>query len=398
MRMNRNSRYLLGAAMAVSTCALMAGCSSPDSDQATGPTPADTWRIGVEAPLSGSQATLGRGMLQGAQLAAQEINDNGGVLGKQIELVQIDDAADPETGVRAAQRAINDGLVGVVGPYNSGVGVMTLPQYVDAGLVPVRLTSDNATDGLGITLQPMSSQIAPVTVQALVELFDAKSVAIIYDETQIYNESTSSAVKEGLEAAGVEVTNYLPLKPGAADYSEIVGQATAGNPDVVYSSVYFPEGALIAKALADDTRAASTSGCLLDYSSYDTGYVDDAGVEVAQRCEVVGVPAPGDFAGAAEFVARFEEQFGSPPGTWSPYTYDSLKILVESAELAGGWDPEKLGAQLSSVSDWQGWTGSVSIQAGTGNRDPATVVVTAVDDEGEFHVAANWVDAVGAPY
>ena len=81
------------------------------------------WKIGLEGPLTGSQSDIGIGMLKGAQLAAQEINAAGGVLGRQVEIIPIDDAADPTVGVAAANEAIRAGLDGVVGPYNSGVGL-----------------------------------------------------------------------------------------------------------------------------------------------------------------------------------------------------------------------------------------------------------------------------------
>ena len=66
--------------------------------------------------------------------------------GKQVEIVPIDDAADPATGVTAATAAaaIAAGLDGVIGPYDSGVGVQTLPLYEQAGMVPMRLTSNSA--------------------------------------------------------------------------------------------------------------------------------------------------------------------------------------------------------------------------------------------------------------
>jgi branched-chain amino acid transport system substrate-binding protein len=147
-----------------------AGCGDSDSDTSG----SDAFRLGLEAPLSGEQAVLGKGMLKGAQLAAGRLNEQGGIEGKEVEIVPIDDAADPEKGVEAAEAAIDEGLDGVVGPYNSGVGIETLPLYVDAGLVPVRLTSDTATNGMGFTLQPMTYQIAPVASAALTDWLGAK--------------------------------------------------------------------------------------------------------------------------------------------------------------------------------------------------------------------------------
>src|SRR6185437_14115064 len=88
------------------------------------------WKIGLEGPITGSQSDVGTGMLEGAQLAAQEINAAGGALGRQVQIVPIDDAADPTVGVAAAKAAIHAGLDGVVGPYNSGVGLQTLPLFI----------------------------------------------------------------------------------------------------------------------------------------------------------------------------------------------------------------------------------------------------------------------------
>lgn len=370
-------------------------CSSGQSSPSGSPSASTNavWRVGLEAPLSGELATLGTGMLQGAQLAADQINAEGGVLDREIEIIPIDDGGNPDTGVSAANAAIAAGLDAVVGPYNSGVGIKTLPLYTNAGVVPVRLTSDNSTDGMGYTLQPMSDQISPVTSQALKTWLKAKKVAILYDSTQNYTTSVSKAVKDQLAKADVTVTSYQPIQPGKASYVDELKSAQAAKPDVIYSAVYYPEGAII----AGEMRAAAQK-CLLDYASYDNGYVQNAGTKNAQVCQVVGVPSPTDFQNSAQYSQAFQAKFGTAPGTWSPYTFDSVKFAVDGAAKAGGWEPEKLNPVLSSVKGWQGWTGSVTIAPQTGNRTPATVVVTDVDDQGGFHVDKAWAKAVGAPY
>ncbi len=240
------SKTRLATALLLAISALLAaGCGSSDSDDSG----SSDFRVGLEAPLSGEQSVLGKGMLKGAQLAAAQLNDDGGIRGKQVEIVPIDDAADPETGVKAAKAAIADGLDGVVGPYNSGVGIETLPLYIDAGLVPIRLTSDSSTNGLGFTLQPMTYQIAPVASQALNEWLGAKTVAIAYDPTQNYTVSVSQALKASLEKAGVTVTAYEKVQPGKKSYTDVVDKLAATKPDVIYAAVYFPEGGLIAKEM-----------------------------------------------------------------------------------------------------------------------------------------------------
>jgi branched-chain amino acid transport system substrate-binding protein len=368
-----------------------AGCGSSSSDDSG----SDLFRVGLEAPLSGEQSTLGQGMLKGAELAATKLNAKKGIAGKQVEVVPIDDAADPATGVKAAKSAIDAGLDGIVGPYNSGVGIETLPLYKKAGLVPIRLTSDNSTNGLGFTLQPMTYQIAPVASRALTGWLRAKTVAIAYDPTQNYTVSVSKALKSSLEKAGVTVTAFEKVQPGKKDYTDVVEKLAAAKPDVIYAAVYFPEGGLIAKEMRE---AKVESQCVADYASYDTGFVETAGIAAARACPVVGVPAPEDFAGSASKVANYQDEFDEEPGTWSPYTYDSLNFLADGVEKAGGTTAQKLTNALNGVRDWRGWTGSVTIDPHNGNRQPATVVIVDTDAKGQLHVDETWAKAVGAPY
>ena len=162
----------LAAVVAAAVLTLgIAACG--DSDDDSSGDDSGKVRIGLEAPLSGDLEILGEGMLNGAELAADQLNEDGGLLGKDIEIVPIDDGGDAAIGVPAVEDAIDEGLDGVVGPYNSGVGVETLPLYEQAGLVPIRLTSDTDTEGFGFTLQPMGSQIAPVTAEALTDFIGA---------------------------------------------------------------------------------------------------------------------------------------------------------------------------------------------------------------------------------
>jgi len=380
-------------AAVVTACVLILGIAAcgGDDDDSSGDD-SDKVRIGLEAPLSGDLEELGQGMLNGAELAADQLNQDGGLLDKDIEIVPIDDGGDAEIGVPAVEEAIDAGLDGVVGPYNSGVGVETLPLYEDAGLVPIRLTSDTDTEGLGFTLQPMGSQIAPVTAEALTDFIGASRVAIAVDKSEEYTTGIAGEVRSALEARGAEVTAFEQIQPGQKDYSGVVNKLAAGNPDAIYAAVYSPEGALIAKAISP----GSSPPCLLDYGAYDDGYLEDAG-EAAPNCDVVGVPAPSDFAGSETFVSDYEDQFGEAPGTWSPYTYDSVNVLAQAVEDTGGFEAEALTAVLGEVKGVEGWTGPITLEPGTGNREPATVTVDEVK-QGAFTVNQAWAKAVGAPY
>lgn len=358
--------------------------------------PSESLKIGVEGPLTGDQALTGQGMLNGALLAATEINAAGGVDGRQIEIVPIDDMADPETGVAAANAAIEAGLDAVVGPYNSGVGIETLPLYESAGIVPVRLTSNSKTNSMGFTLQPMDYQIAPVATTGLTQWLSAQTVAIIFDTTAEYTSSIAQSLQAELEAAGATVSAAIPITPGESDVAAAVSEASQSGADVIYGATYFPEGALIAKAISEQQIPQL---CVLDYASDDPGYIVNSGsLDVAQRCSLVGVPTPSDFVDGEEFIADYEAEFGEAPGTWSPYTYDSVRMIAAAIDQTGGTDADALTDFYNGVSEWPGVTGSVTIDPANGNREPATVVFLRVTNDGEFRVDSDWASAVGAPF
>ena len=387
---SRTSSALVATLLPFVTCTVAVAGLAPNATGANA-----TVRIGLEAPLSGEQKSIGAGMLNGAKLAAAQLNARGGLLDRQVEIVPIDDAADPATGVQAATAAIKKGLDGVVGPYNSGVGAKTLPLYLAAGIVPIRLTSADATAGLGFTLQPMTSQIAPVASDALTKWLGAKSVAIVYDSTQLYTQSVAGALETLLEQAGVAITAYQPIDPGKRSYADVVTSVVAAKPDVIYAATYYPEGGLIAKAMY---QLHTSSHCVADYGSYDSAFVTVAGKAAAKECPVVGVPAPTDFSAAGRFVAAYRKQFRAAAGTWSPYAYDSVNFLAYGVRRTGGFAPAPLTKELGTVNGWSGWTGYVTIDATTGNRQPATVVVTLTDAKGQLHVDTTWAKAVGAGY
>ena len=143
--------------------------------------------------------------------------------------------------------------------------------------------------------------------------------------------------------------------------------------------------------------AKATPSCMADYGAYSNGFVDTAGKKAAQTCPVVGVPAPNEFSGAKKYVAAYRKEFKDAPGVWSPYTYDSVNFLAQGVQQAGGFDAAKLAPALNKTS-FSGWTGSVTIDPSTGNREPATVVVLEVDKAGNFQIDKSWSKAVGAKF
>jgi branched-chain amino acid transport system substrate-binding protein len=362
----------------------VAGCGGGSSSS-------EPVKIVIEGPISGSQAANGIDMRNAARLAVDQANANGGVLGRKLELIEGDDKADPEVGKEVAQQAVDDGAFAVVGPYNSSVGIENLQTYVDAGIIPIHLTSNAATDGLGYTVQPKDYQTAPIEAKAITGYFKAQRVAIVYD-TSAYTAGIAEQLREALRAEGAQVVLSQSFAEGKLDAPALVQKIVAAKPDLFFSSTYFPEGGKIAKEAAAQGVEAT---CLMGLANQDPKFVDSAGLDAAKRCYSSGVPSAAQFAGARTYVADYRSKFDTEPGTWGTFTYDSVELLLSAVRAVGAWDADRVRENLSNTTAYAGITGEIDIDPETGHREVVPVVILDINDQGSYVVDKKWAKFAG---
>jgi ABC-type branched-subunit amino acid transport system substrate-binding protein len=383
------SRSLGGLAL---TAALLIGSAAYQASPAVGAgTAPKAGVVAVEGPMTGEQASTGIDMANGAQLAVDQINAAGGVDGVKLTLLRVDDRATPAGGLSAAHKAIASHAFAVVGPYNSSVGVVNLPVYADAGLPIVRLTSSVKTEGLGVTTQPMDSQVAPVEVKEITKVLHATRPAVIYD-TSTYTAGIASQVKSALKMAGDPVVAFVSVNSSQTNFSRALQKVMRSHPDLLYIAAYGAEAGTIAK----DASTMNLGKCFVDLAAQGPDFVSAATQPVASACLSSGVPNAQQFAGAAQYVSSYQSDFGSPPGTWGTFTYDSVEILANAIKQAG-WHQKAVIADLDHTKNYVGITGPITIAAKTGNRVQNTVVILDVDPAGNYVIDSQWAAATGFP-
>ena len=377
-------RATTACAVALGTAAILCGVlvspvASAGPGQVTAPRgESDPIVIAVEAPLTGSQSANGKDMLRGVTLAVREVNARGGVLGRQVSLVPIDDRADADRAEASVATAVAAGAVAVIGPYNSSVGVINLSSYMDAGIVPLRMTSADQTQGFGATTQPMVKQTSPTEVPYLASM--AKTRVTMLVDPSAYTTSVAQRTAQGLRKQGIDVV-MISIDAGANDYTAAVSDAVATNPDVIYSSTYYPEGAKIAQALAE---ANTTAACFMNLANVDTAFVAEAGIPVSRTCTFSGVPAAEQFPGAQAYVTRYIAAFGKQPDVWGSFTYDSALVLFAAMERAGTTRYSPLLTAVLGTTGLRGATGTITINPTSGNRRNAPMFILKVNRSGDF--------------
>ena len=347
--------------------------------------------IAVEGPMSGTQASTGIDMADGAQLAVDQINAAGGVDGVQLKLLKLDDKATATGGVAAERKAVASHAFAVVGPFNSSVGVANLSLYKKGGLPIVRLTSSVKTEGFGATTQPMDSQVAPVEINEITNVLHATRPAIIYD-TSTYTAGIAKQVKAGLAKAGDPAVAMVPVQSTQTNYASAVRKVAASHPGLLYIAAYGAEAGGIAKAAA----TANTGKCFVDLAAQGPDFVTAATQPVASACLSSGVPSAQQFTGASQYVTNYQSMFHASPGTWGTFTYDSVEILAAAVQQAG-WHQKGVGTALGRIRNYQGITGPITIAPSTGNRVQSTVVILDVNSAGNYVIDPQWATATGFP-
>lgn len=380
---------IFAAVTAMASVVLGAGISSSPAGASAG-----VVKIGVEGPMSGPQASTGIDMWRGASLMAATVNSSGGLLGKQIKLVRIDDRAESSDAAAVAHRAISQHVAAVIGPYNSAVGLVNLPIYLSAHVIVIRLTSNSKTNNMGITLQPMDYQVAPFEAAAVEKMSGHQRVAIVYD-TSAYTAGVAQQMQMLLSSAGESVVDTETITSTQSQFSSVLTKVKAANPTLVYYDAYDPQ----AEDLVKQAASIGVPGtCLVDgLAAQGPTFVATVPRTLAQKCVFSGVPTAAQFAHARTYTAKYRAKYHQAPGTWGVFAYDSLGVLAHEVKAVHSLSYSTVNTALFHVATYQGATGTTTIDAATGNRVSPPLVIQVVNGHGAYVVSSVWVQTGALP-
>ena len=383
----RSSR-IITALLAAGAIAVTAGCSgglAGGGDPAeSGAAPEGPIALGMLAPFSGSESAFGVYMQQGAELAIQEINADGGVLGQELELVVEDDACDATTSVAAANKLVTEGVVASVGGYCSGATLPTLPIFDQAGIpmvIPAANSNDLPDAGLpGVFLiNGTGTQQAQSAVQ-YAQQEGATSVAVIDDATS-YSADLAEAFVEQADQAGVEVAFEATVTPGENDYASVATQLAQAAPDLVYWTGYYQEGALINRQSVD---AGYDGIFMVADGSIDGSFAEITGDDYIANVVGTFTQTPDMLVGAESWIADYTELAGAAPGPYSTQAYDAVRIVAQAMEDAGSTDFDAVVAALEGLDEYETFAGPLTF-TDTHTRESGGFVIVSIDPEsGEF--------------
>lgn len=314
-------------------------------------------KIGSLMSLSGALASYGGPINNGCLLAAKHINDAGGILGKEVQIVTRDTKTDPTSGVDAARKLIDiDGVSAFVGALSSGVSMpvaesVAIPneivQISPASTTP-QMTSLEDDDYVFRTV--VSDEYQGVILGQLALDRGYETISVLY-VNNAYGQGLANASTEWFEKQGGEVYTKVPYEKGKASYRGELSQATSKKPDALILIGYPENGSTI-------IRQAISEGFIDEFLFVD-------GLKSPELIENVGAqylegtygttPGSKETPSLGTFNQEYEKEFGkAPPKPFMTNAYDAVVIIALAMQRAGDTSSQAIRDNLREVSNEPG--------------------------------------------
>jgi branched-chain amino acid transport system substrate-binding protein len=342
--------------------------------------------VGLYGSLTGDGASFGQSSREGVELAVEEINKAGGLLGgRKIKLLVEDDQSKPEEASNAVTKLITqDKVVGVIGEVASRRSLAAGPvcQKYQTPMISPASTNERVTE-IGDYIFRVCF-IDPFQGEVLAKFayndLKARKIAVLKDIQQDYSVGLTDAIVKTFTSLGGQVLAPVSYSSGDADFKAILTQVRSQKPDVVFATGYYPEAAII-------VRQARELGMKMPFLGGD-GWVGDAlknGREALANCYISNHYS-GDNPDPVvqNFVKSYIAKFNHEPDSIAALGYDAAKVLADAITRSNSTEGPKIREALAKA-DVPGVTGRLKMNEKRNVDKPAVIQeVTFANGEVKF--------------
>ncbi|MCD6426541.1 MAG: ABC transporter substrate-binding protein [Caldisericaceae bacterium] len=341
--------------------------------------------IGGVAPVTGPAATFGKSTKQGYEMALEEWNAKGGVLGRTVKLIFEDDKADPTEAANAFSKLINENhVVAIVGSVTSSCSLAGAP-IAQRNKVPmitptstnVKVTEQGDYIFRACFIDPFQGTVA---AKFLYNNLKARKVGVIYDIGQDYNAGLAESFKKKFESLGGQIIAYEGYPDGTTDFNTQLTKILDGKPDAIYSPNYYNDDGLIAK----QARSLGFNGPIVGGDGWDSPDLVKIGGDAVNNCYFTNHFSKESKEEIVQnFVKKYEDKYGEAPDALAALGYDGMNIMLTAIQNAGSTDGEAIKDALKNI-DYQGVTGHIKFDE---NRNPIkSAVILKIENGKQVYV------------
>lgn len=321
---------------------------------------ADPIRIGFHVPLTGFAAGDGESARLGAELAVEQINEGGGVLGRAVELVIYDDQAKPDQAVPAANKILGEGVKMAISGSYSGATRAAAGVFQKAGIPYVSayaIHPDITRTGDYVFRTSFMGEVQGRGGAKLVgEILGAKKVSLITLNND-FGQSLAAGFKSAADQFGIDIISEYSYSINDRQFGSIVASIKRDAPDAIYASGYF----FTAGPLVSQLRAGGVTAPLIGQEGYDSQKFIEIARDAAEGVMITtSLDRDTDDPEMRAFIDAFEDKAGFPADMVAATTHTAVRVMVDAIERAGAEDPEKIRDALAATRDFPTATGVIS--------------------------------------
>ncbi len=350
--MKKRIAILLAVVLVISSFAGCGGGGGADEAEAT-------VKIAVVGPQTGDYAEYGKGFKQAVELMAAQWNADGGVLGRQVEVVAFDDKNDPKEAAIIAERIVSDdSFVAVVGHFASGVCMAASPTYQAAGIVEISPSASHPDyTGEGDFIFRNNSVIsveAGVSVEMAVKNLGGKNIGLAVLNND-WGKATQKSVNAHFENySEAMVVNEVVFNDTETDFNTLMTSMSNADVDtIIVIGMYRP--------FAGIANAAASIGADMNFVGFSNAYNEELINLGKENVENVHFPTiffhESPDPAVRTFVDSYVEAYGSAPSSLTAQAYDSMGILLTAITDADSTDRAAIRDAVAGI-EYPGVTGN----------------------------------------
>lgn len=360
--MKRVSKVLTALVLGTVLAGLAAGCGGGEKK-------ADTIKVGANLEMTGGSASYGISSKNAIELAFKEINEKGGINGKQLELVVADNKSEAAEATNAMQKLVSqDNVVAVIGPnlsssviaasaINNSAKVLDIAPMATNPYVTVDQASGKTKDFNYRTcfIDPFQGTVMAKFATAELGVGNA---AILIDNSSDYAKGLAQFFKENFVKEGGAVTAEESYLQKDTDFKATLTKIKATNPDFLYVPGYYQEVGLIVK----QARELGMNMPIAGGDGWDSAKMPEiAGAAALNNTYFSSLYSPDDSSDINKnFVAAYEKAYGQKPDVFAALSYDSALLVAEAIKNAGSTEPAKISEAMAKINGFSGVSGSVT--------------------------------------
>lgn len=360
--MKRVSKVLTALVLGTVLAGLAAGCGGGEKK-------VDTIKVGANLEMTGGSASYGISSKNAIELAFKEINEKGGINGKQLELVVADNKSEAAEATNAMQKLVSqDNVVAVIGPnlsssviaasaINNSAKVLDIAPMATNPYVTVDQASGKTKDFNYRTCFIDPFQGTVMAKFATVEL-GVGNAAVLIDNSSDYAKGLAQFFKENFVKEGGTVTAEESYLQKDTDFKATLTKIKATNPDFLYVPGYYQEVGLIVK----QARELGMNMPIAGGDGWDSAKMPEiAGAAALNNTYFSSLYSPDDSSDINKnFVAAYEKAYGQKPDVFAALSYDSALLVAEAIKNAGSTEPAKISEAMAKINGFSGVSGSVT--------------------------------------